>query len=158
MFNKQKRQEAKANKEFLATKIKPRATFAQMQEKKAKVEQRESALQRSYNVAADHLREVHSTGRTDDVLQLGSDLLYLTALSGIQFKLEDQVGDIYHVASRWTAYGKHDGDFMGLAPTGRDITIAGLSLSTLSKGSSPRVTQEFHYWDVTAVLQQIQYG
>jgi predicted ester cyclase len=41
--------------------------------------------------------------------------------SDVQWKLEDMVAENNVVAVRWTLTGTHDGEFMGVAPTGTKI-------------------------------------
>jgi predicted ester cyclase len=38
------------------------------------------------------------------------------------------------VAGRFVFYGTHEGEFMGVAPTGRQVTFRGLSLNRLADG------------------------
>ena len=41
--------------------------------------------------------------------------------SDVQWKLEEMVADEEKVAVRWTLTATHDGEFLGLAPTGKKI-------------------------------------
>ena len=50
-------------------------------------------------------------------------------------------------------YAKHDQDFLGMAPTNREVEFGGMSISFIDED---KVTQELHYWDMVALLQQIQ--
>lgn len=159
MFSKKEREEARANKAFVKDQIsgRRRKSFAESQAGKKKRAKRQAEKEQRTGLVADHLHKLHSGGDSDDVLQLGADLLYLPSLSDIQFKIEDQLDDSGKIASRWTVYGKHAGDFMGIPPTGREIKFSGMSVTLISI-EPLRLTQEFHYWDVTAVLQQMQSG
>src|SRR5215208_3211555 len=47
---------------------------------------------------------------------------------------EIQVGEGEMVANRFVFYGTHQGEFMGVAPTGRRVTIRGLSLDRVVGG------------------------
>ena len=157
LFNKEKRQEKKAErqavKETLDEAIKPRETFAVRQEKKARKEEREEKNAATFSLVTDRLQALHAGQGNQDVVQLGSDLLYLGALSGIRLMISEQVTDRQKVFSRWTVYAKHDKDFLGMAPTNRDVEFGGMSISFIDEGS---VTQELHFWDMVALLQQIQ--
>jgi predicted ester cyclase len=164
LFNKEKRQEKreerkavkderKAVKEKLDEVIKPRPTFADRQEKAALRDKRVEENERVQKIVAERLREIHTLQSTENVVQLGSDLLYLGALSGIQLQIKDQLNDQKKVFTRWTVYGKHEQEFLGMAPTNRDVEFGGITISFLD---GPTVTQELHYWDMVALLQQIQ--
>jgi steroid delta-isomerase-like uncharacterized protein len=44
-----------------------------------------------------------------------------TGFSDVQWKLEEMVSSEEKVAVRWTLTGTHDGEFMGVKPTGKKI-------------------------------------
>jgi len=45
------------------------------------------------------------------------------SFSDVQWYIEDIVADIDKVAVKWTLNGTHDGEFMGIKPTGKKITV-----------------------------------
>jgi steroid delta-isomerase-like uncharacterized protein len=45
-------------------------------------------------------------------------------LTGVSMKIEDMIAEDDKVAVRLTAHGKHDGEFMGLPPSGKEYTIS----------------------------------
>ncbi len=59
-------------------------------------------------------------------------------------------GDL--VANRFVFYGTHRGEFMGIAPTGRDVTFEGLSLDRVVDG---KIVEIWFGWEPEAVLEQI---
>ncbi|MEU2504348.1 ester cyclase [Streptomyces sp. NPDC007863] len=44
------------------------------------------------------------------------------------FEIEDQIADGDRVCTRWTWTGSHVGDFMGLQPTGMEVTMTGTTI------------------------------
>jgi predicted ester cyclase len=86
--------------------------------------------------------------------QLGAELLYLPSLSNLQFVIHDQVSQPDKCYTRWTVHGRHDKEFLGIPPTNRDVQFGGVSVTFL--GELDEITQEAHFWDVVALLQQIQ--
>ena len=158
LFNKEKRQEKKARREAvkaeLGEQIKPRPTYAQRQETNERKEQRDAKAEARENKVADRLRELHAGTAPGDVVNLGADLLYLTGLSNVQLQIHDQMSKRDKCFSRWTAYGRHDKDLLGMAPTNREIRFGGMSVCFF--GETGDITQEAHYWDMVALLQQIQ--
>jgi predicted ester cyclase len=153
MFSRKERAEAKAVKQVLSEKIKPRPTFEQRQENKQKLEGRRKESEERDAIVAKRLAEVHAGSGSGDVVQLGSQLLYLDALSGIQLQIQEHVGGEAKIITRWTVRGKHDRDFLGMEPTGREVSFGGMTESLLL---GDVVNQEFHYWDVVELLRQIQ--
>lgn len=158
MFNsekrKEKREERKAVKAKLKESIKPRPTFAQRQEKTARREKRLEDNKRLHAVVADRIRGLHEGRGTDSVVQLGSELLYVGALSGVEVQIQDQVNEGNKCFTRWTVYAKHDKEFLGMAPTNRDVEFGGISITFLDHDLT--VVQELHCFDMVALLQQIQ--
>jgi predicted ester cyclase len=158
MFNKEKREEkrqkARETKAILKQQIKPRPTYEQRQKAKAKAKAAKSAEDELNSIAAERLHEIHSTGATGtDVVQIGAELHYLGSLSGLHLQIQEHVTGMGRVVTRWTVHGKHDREFLGIPPTGREVSFGGTSLSFLNNNA---VTQESHYWDVIGLLQQIQ--
>ena len=54
--------------------------------------------------------------------------IYRTAFPDIQDKVEDIVAEGDKVVVRWMSRGTHQGEFMGVAPTGRHVTFTGMRL------------------------------
>ena len=44
--------------------------------------------------------------------------------SDVQWKLNDMVADEEKVAAYWTLTGTHDGEFLGISPTGNKISVS----------------------------------
>lgn len=56
------------------------------------------------------------------------------------------------VATHWTGRGTHDGELMGIAPTRKETTITGITMSRLQNG---KVVEEWTNWDTLGMLQQL---
>jgi hypothetical protein len=157
VFNKEKRQAEREKRKIvkaeLEDKIKPRATFAQRQEKLEKKAKREAKEDVRQTAVTERLRAIHAGEPADDVVQLGSDLIYIGALSGIQLEINEQMSSRDKCFTRFTVFGRHDTEFLGMAPTNRDVKFGGVSVTFMSGG---KLTQEIHYWDMVALLQQLQ--
>jgi steroid delta-isomerase-like uncharacterized protein len=54
--------------------------------------------------------------------------IYRSAFPDIQDSVEDIVAEGDKVVVRWTSSGIHQGEFMGVAPTGRHVTFTGMRL------------------------------
>jgi predicted ester cyclase len=77
---------------------------------------------------------------------------YLSAFEGAHITVSEQVGEGDFVASRWEGQGRHTGEMMGVAPTGRDVVVSGLTLTRLEGG---KIVEEWTNWDTLGMLQQI---
>ena len=57
-----------------------------------------------------------------------------TALEGFQLVDHDLLAEGDQVASRWTVYGTHQADLGGMAPSGKQVAITGLSIYRIADG------------------------
>ena len=67
--------------------------------------------------------------------------------------VEDQLIDGDKVTTRWTAHGTHDGELMGLGPTGRTATVAGITIQRIEDGG--RIVEGWTSWDMLGLLHQL---
>lgn len=56
---------------------------------------------------------------------------YRAAFSDARFAVEDQIAEGDEVVTRWTAQGTHEGQFLGLAPTGEKVTVSGIEFDAI---------------------------
>ena len=56
------------------------------------------------------------------------------------------------VATRWRARGTHQGELMGVAPTGNRVEITGIQISRISGG---KIAEEWVNYDAMSMMQQI---
>jgi steroid delta-isomerase-like uncharacterized protein len=71
---------------------------------------------------------------------------------GQNFTVEDVIAEGDRVAVRWIGSGRHVGDFLGIPPTGRSFTIAGIDVHRFRDG---RMSEHWHVVDQLALLQQL---
>jgi steroid delta-isomerase-like uncharacterized protein len=76
----------------------------------------------------------------------------LAAFPDHERTVEDQFSDDLHVVTRWTATGTHQGQFMGVAPTGKRVTITGISIHRIRDG---KIVEEWQEWDSLGLMQQL---
>lgn len=65
---------------------------------------------------------------------------------------EIQIAEGDMVANRFVFYGTHQGEFMGVAPTGRQVTARGLSLDKVIDG---KIVESIVEVDLEDILRQI---
>jgi steroid delta-isomerase-like uncharacterized protein len=78
--------------------------------------------------------------------------IYRTAFPDIHFIVEDQIAEGNKVATRWTATGTHQGELMGIPPTGKLCTVTGISIGRIAGG---KIQESWSYWDAMGMLQQL---
>jgi steroid delta-isomerase-like uncharacterized protein len=57
-----------------------------------------------------------------------------TAFPDLQFTVEDVIAEGDRVVTHWIARGTHEGEFKGIAPTGRHIRLMGISIARVANG------------------------
>jgi steroid delta-isomerase-like uncharacterized protein len=78
---------------------------------------------------------------------------YRTAMPDLHVTLEDLVASGDKVATRWTARGTNDGEFMGMPPTNRSVEITGLSLDRFDEDG--QVVETWDQWDNVGFMSQL---
>ena len=77
---------------------------------------------------------------------------YLDAFANARVSVDDQIAEGDKVATRWTGRGTHTGEFAGTSPTGKDVTVSGLTISRLEDGM---IVEEWTTWDALGMLVQL---
>ncbi len=65
---------------------------------------------------------------------------------------EIQIAEVDMVANRWVAHGTHRGEFMGIAPTGREVTFRSIAIDRMADG---KAVEGWIEWDLEDVVRQI---
>lgn len=79
-------------------------------------------------------------------------LLYRIAFSDLRMTIEDLVAEGDLVVTRWSGSGRHTGDLVGLAPTGRQIFTTGMDMLRIRDG---KIVEGWVSWDVLALIEQL---
>ena len=66
--------------------------------------------------------------------------------------IDEQLAQGDLVATRWTGRGTHQGELMGIPPTGKQVTVSGITISHVKNG---KVVEEWTNWDTLGMLQQL---
>jgi steroid delta-isomerase-like uncharacterized protein len=79
--------------------------------------------------------------------------IVLTAFPDAKRTVDGQYSDgVNIVVTRWTTTATHRGPFMGVAPTGKRITITGITIDRIVSGE---IVEEWQQWDSLGMLQQL---
>ena len=78
--------------------------------------------------------------------------LYRTAFPDLHLTIEDIIAEDETVMARWSCRGTHKGDLSGIAPTGKQVTISGVSIARFS-GS--KMAEGWINWDALGLMQQL---
>ena len=73
------------------------------------------------------------------------------AFPDLQTTIDDQLAEGDKVMTRWTQRGTHRGEFMGIAPTGKHVTVTGITISRIEGG---KMAETWTYVDTLSLFQQ----
>jgi steroid delta-isomerase-like uncharacterized protein len=78
--------------------------------------------------------------------------LYRTAFPDMRLNIEDIIAEGETVMARWSCRGTHKGDFSGIAPTGKQFNISGVSIARFANG---KMAEGWVNWDALGLMQQL---
>ena len=78
--------------------------------------------------------------------------IYRSAFPDTHLTIEDQIAEGDMVVSRWTATGTHQGSMMGIPPSGKRVTITGITITRFANG---KAAESWYSYDTLGMLQQI---
>ncbi len=78
--------------------------------------------------------------------------LYRTAFPDVRLTVEDIIAEDETVTARWSCKGTHKGDLGGIAPTGKQFTISGISVARFTNG---KMVEGWVNWDALGLMQQL---
>lgn len=77
---------------------------------------------------------------------------YLTGFPDGTITVDDQIAEGEFVASRWTARGTNTGELVGMPPTGKQVTVEGITYSRIVDG---QLHEAWLSWDTLSLMQQL---
>lgn len=78
--------------------------------------------------------------------------MYRSAYPDTHFTVEDQIAEGDKVVTRWTGRGTHQGELMGVAPTGNEVTVRGIEIDRIVGG---RIEETWVNYDTSGMMQQL---
>lgn len=78
--------------------------------------------------------------------------LYRTAFHDLRLSIEDLYAEGETVVARWSFRGIHKGELNGIAPTGKQVAITGVTIVRFSNG---KIVEGFVNWDVLGLMRQL---
>lgn len=77
---------------------------------------------------------------------------YRAAFPDVHMTVEAQVAEGEMVATRYTFRGTHRGNLMGIAPTGKQVTMTGTTITRIVDG---KMVEAWVNYDLLGLLQQV---
>jgi steroid delta-isomerase-like uncharacterized protein len=77
---------------------------------------------------------------------------YLTAFPDLRWSVEELVSEKDKLVAAWTMSGTHKGEFLGLAPTNRKVSLSGITIHQIANG---KILDSYALWDILGLFQQL---
>ena len=77
---------------------------------------------------------------------------FFVGFPDVQFTTEDMVAEGDKVAVHWTGRCTHKGEYMGVAPTGKQVTWRGISIIRIEGG---KIVEEVGYMNMLELMGQL---
>jgi steroid delta-isomerase-like uncharacterized protein len=78
--------------------------------------------------------------------------IFVGAFPDLQLTLDDELSSGEKVVTRWTARGTHQGELMGIAPTGNRIEVSTIGIWRVAEG---KITEAWLVYDAFGMMQQL---
>jgi steroid delta-isomerase-like uncharacterized protein len=78
--------------------------------------------------------------------------VYRSAFPDIQMTVEDVIAEGDKVVTRWTARATHQGELMGIPPSGNRVEVTGISIDRIEGG---KVVETWSNYDALGMMQQL---
>ena len=75
-----------------------------------------------------------------------------TACPDIRVTIEDLIAEGDKVVVRWTSRGTHQGEFQGVLPTAKQVTVTGITINRFADG---QLVETWSVFDQMGLLQQL---
>jgi steroid delta-isomerase-like uncharacterized protein len=77
---------------------------------------------------------------------------FRTAFPDLNSTIEDQIAEGDTVVTRWTSRGTHQGEFQGIPPTGKHVTLTGVVIDRIAHG---KLAETWFHADTLGMMQQL---
>jgi steroid delta-isomerase-like uncharacterized protein len=77
---------------------------------------------------------------------------FVTGFPDLRFNVEEMVAENDKVAVGWTISGTHKGEFRGISPTGRKVSVEGITINQIAGG---KIMDSYISLDYLGLMQQL---
>jgi predicted ester cyclase len=70
----------------------------------------------------------------------------------MRLTIEDIIAEGETVIARWSCRGQHKGELNGIAPTGKQFAISGVTIARFANG---KIVEGYVNWDALGLMQQL---
>jgi predicted ester cyclase len=77
---------------------------------------------------------------------------FVDAFPDLQVSLADELSSGEKVVTRWTSRGTHQGELMGIAPTGNRVEVTAVGIWRVAEG---KIAEAWLVFDALGMMQQL---
>jgi steroid delta-isomerase-like uncharacterized protein len=77
---------------------------------------------------------------------------FVAGFPDLRFAIEETICEKDKVVASWTFTGTHKGDFLGIAPTNKKVSMAGITIHQVADG---KILDSQAIWDAISLFQQL---
>jgi steroid delta-isomerase-like uncharacterized protein len=78
--------------------------------------------------------------------------MFTAAFPDMRMTIKNMVAEDDRVATHWSFTGTHNGELMGIPPTGKQVTASGISIQRFADG---KIAEGWTNFDLLGLLQQL---
>ena len=78
-----------------------------------------------------------------------------TSFPDLRFTIEDIITEKAKIVVSWTISGTHKGEFMEVPPTGKKISLEGITIHHITNG---KILDSYARWDALGLMLQLGFG
>jgi len=79
-------------------------------------------------------------------------LLFLAGYPDLRWTIEDTIAEKDRVVACWTISGTHTGDYLGIPPTNKKISVEGITIHHIANG---KIMDSYSNWDALGMMHQL---
>jgi predicted ester cyclase len=127
----------------------PEETNVSVEENKAVVRREQEELW-NHTGDLDAAEELFAAGQAEAAKQGAAD--FRRGFPDVISTIEDLIAEGDKVVARWRSRATHQGDYMGIAPTGNEVEFTGISFYRIEEG---KIAQSWNIEDQLGLMRQI---
>jgi steroid delta-isomerase-like uncharacterized protein len=77
---------------------------------------------------------------------------FVAGFPDLQFTVEETICEKDKIVASWTLMGTHKGEFLGISPTNKKVSVAGITIHQIADG---KILDSQAIWDAIGLLQQL---
>jgi steroid delta-isomerase-like uncharacterized protein len=77
---------------------------------------------------------------------------FVAGFPDLRFTVEETICEGDKIVASWTFTGTHQGGFLGIAPTNKEVSVAGITIHEVADG---KILDSQAIWDAISLLEQL---